>query len=353
MKINLNKKELEKTYRLLDTKEINMSIADLLFSVFEEKSFFKGASTSEEYYSKLLQYWGIPNDDIEELNILEKWVKPAISPLKCDFFLKNQYYNTIKPAPFKQGNYRLNYIDFKAYQPFSLNDIEVDENDCFSERSPISYFTNDMPYLALSYKDEVWMSITPNEINTMQPYIDKAKGDVLVLGLGLGYYPFMISLKDEVKQITIIELDQNIIDIFNKHLLPLFPNKNKIKIIKGDAIKYLKVNNRHYDYVFADLWHNPEDGLPLYLELKEIEKNYKGTNFQYWLETSLLAMLRRCLLTVYEESLQGFTDKDYQKANNDIDKIINSLYFKTKNITIDSYDDIYRLLKNESLLRLI
>lgn len=353
MKINLSKKELEKTYRLLDTKEINMSVAELLFSTFEEKEFFKGTKSPLEYYQKLLQFWNVSGESEEELEILEKWVKSSISPLNHGFFANNLYFKAVKPASFKKGNYQLHYIGFKAYQPFSLNDIQVDEKDCFLERSPLSYFTTDESYLALSYKSEVWMSITPNEINTMAPYINEAKDNILVLGLGLGYYPFMISEKEDVKNIIIVELDQNIIDIFNEKLLPLFPHKEKIRVIKGDAVQYLKNNKNHYDYVFADLWHNPEDGLPIYLKIKEIEKQYKGTIFQYWLETSLLAMLRRCLLTVYEESLQGASDKDYQKASNDIDKIINALYFKTKNITINSYDDIYDLLRDESLLRLI
>ncbi len=353
MKINLSKKELEKTYSLLDTKEINMSIAEMLFSTFEEKKFFMGSNTSEEFYQRLLQFWNVPDDDYEELEILTKWVKPAIFPLKHDFFAKNSYFNIIKPKPLRIDKYELKYIDFKAYQPFSLDDIQVDENDSFLERSPLSYFTSNESYLALTYNDEVWMSITPNEINTMAPYISQAKGNVLVLGLGLGYYPFMISEKEEVKSITIVELDQNIIDIFKKNLLPLFPHKDKIKIIKGDALDYLKNNKSHYDCIFADLWHNPEDGLPLYIKIKKLENLHRGSVFQYWLEKSLIAMLRRCLLTVYEEALQNYTDKDYQKAYNEIDKVINDLYFKTKNITINSYDDIYNLLRDESLLRLI
>ena len=197
------------------------------------------------------------------------------------------------------------------------------------------------------------MSITPNEINTMRPYIEEAKGNILVLGLGLGYYPFTISLKDEVKKITIVELDQNIINIFNKHLLPLFPHKEKIQIIKGEAIKFLNNNKDHYDFVFVDLWHNPEDGLPLYLRISKIAMHYKNCKFQYWLEKSLIALYRRCLLTIYEEALQGYDDKAYLEAVHPIDKIINEIYFKTKNITINNYDDINNLLTDESILKLI
>ena len=350
MRIKLSKQELEKTHQLLDTKEINMSIADLLFSFFEDSDSFKGCKSADAFFNKLVELSGASD---EEIPLLDKWIKPAISPLKVDFFAKNPYYQLVKPNAVKDNNYALEYATFKAYQPFSLNDIVVDENDYFLERSPISYFLEDVPYLALSYKGTVWMSITPNEINTMEPYIKEASGDVLVLGLGLGYYPFMVSLKDNVKNIVIVELDNKIIDLFKKNLLPLFPNKDKITIIQGDAIEYLKKNKRHFDYVFADLWHNPIDGLPMYIKLMNIAKNIQNTNFQYWLEESLIALYRRCLLTVYEETLNDFSDKDYQKAENDIDKIINSIYFKTKNITINSYNDIYQLLLDENIKQLI
>ena len=352
MKIKLSQVELEKTYKLLDTKEINISIADLLFQTFEETNFFIGSNTADSFYHRLLKYWEIPKDKTEDLKILEKWVKPAIFPLKPDYFSSNPYFNNVNPSPFKEGKYELNYLSYKPYQPFSLNDITVDEKDYYLERSPLGYFTNENKYLVLSYDNEVWMSITPNEINTMEPYIKEARGDVLVLGLGLGYYPFMASLKEEVKDITIIELDEKIIDIFNKHLLPLFPHKEKIHIIKGDGIEFLKNNQKHYDTIFMDLWHNPEDGLPLYIQLKRLEKD-NSTTYQYWLEKSLIALYRRCLLTVYEESLQGYKDKDYQSFSNDIEKIINSIYFKTKNITINRYDDIYNLLSDESIVKLI
>ena len=84
-----------------------------------------------------------------------------------------------------------------------------------------------------------------------------------------------------------------------------------------------------------------------------MESNHKESHFQYWLEESMIALYRRCILTVYEESLQGYKEKDYLKSRNDIDKVINSIYFKTKNITINSYDDIYKLLKKESILRFL
>ena len=353
MKINLSHEDLKKVYKLLDYKEINISVADLLFSIYEEKEYFKGAKDTLEFYNKMVNFFGVPVEEKEERKILEKWIKPSIFPLKPASFLENPYFKHINPSEKKIGKYALEYLSYKAYQPLPLDDIKIDEKDYYLERTPVGYFEEEFKYLSLSYNGVTWMCITPNEINTMKPHIDSASGKVLVFGLGLGYYPYMISLKDNVKDIYIVELDQNIINIFKENILPLFEHKEKIHIINANAIEYIKTVDKSYDTIFIDLWHNPEDGLSLYLYFKQFEKKYPNSKFQYWLEESLIALYRRYLLMLVEESLNGYTDKDYQSNKNPIDTFINNLYFKTKNITINSYDDVYQLLSKESISRLI
>lgn len=352
MKINLSKEDLKKLYSLLDYKEINISVADLLLSIYEEKDYFKDAKNVSDYYEKMVSFFGVPTEEKEERKILNKWIKPAIFPLKPASFLENPYFKHIQPSVKKMGKYALEYLCYKAYQPLPLDDVIIDQNDYYLERTPIGYFEQDFKYLSLSYEGVTWMCITPNEINTMQPHIGTAKGNVLVLGLGLGYYPYMISLKEEVKDIYIVELDQNIINIFEENILPLFEHKEKIHIIKGDAKEYIKSLDGKFDTVFIDLWHGAGDGLPLYLYFKQYEKKYPKCHFQYWLENSLIALYRRYLLMLIEESLNGYTDKDYLHSKNELDKFINELYFKTKNITINSYDDVYKLLSDNSISRL-
>ena len=101
MKINLSKKELNKCISLLDTKEINMSFADLLFQAYEEKDFFAVAKTKEEFYQKLLMFWGIDEDNNDDIALSDKWIKDSITPLNNDFFTQNPYYSLIKPNEIK------------------------------------------------------------------------------------------------------------------------------------------------------------------------------------------------------------------------------------------------------------
>ena len=79
------------------------------------------------------------------------------------------------------------------------------------------------------------MELVPHEINSMEIDINKAKGNILVVGLGLGYFAYMTSNKKEVSSVTILEKDKDIIEIFNSCLLDEFENKSKIKIINDDA----------------------------------------------------------------------------------------------------------------------
>jgi hypothetical protein len=46
--------------------------------------------------------------------------------------------------------------------------------------------------------------------------------------------------------------------------------------------------------VFVDIYQTVEDGLPLYLKFKKIEANTNShITWTYWLEASMLAMIRR------------------------------------------------------------
>ena len=115
------------------------------------------------------------------------------------------------------------------------------------------------------------MAIKPNEIETMKKPIADAFGNVLVCGLGLGYYAYMISNKDTVNSITIIEKDQRVIKLFNDYILPQFENGHKIRIVNDDALIYLKEKapKIEYDFIFVDLWHDASDGVELYINTKK------------------------------------------------------------------------------------
>ncbi|MCR4879588.1 MAG: hypothetical protein K5906_01355 [Bacilli bacterium] len=360
MRISLTKEEESKVIKLLETKEENIAIASMLnelcFSLeaFPELKNYISKSDKEvsEYFIEMIyQLFELDPSNNDNKRIIDQYLSSAFSYKDVKEYNANPFKNNVNIKEKAVNHYNLHYLTYPKYSFFPLDDIKVDDKDYYKEYTKLSFFNEDYEYLTLSKNNNIWMCITPNEINTMKPHIDHAHGHVIAFGLGLGYFAYMVANKKEVQKVTIIERDEEIINLFKDNLLPLFKNRDKIEIISSDAFEYIKKDGLiHYDYAFFDLWHNAEDGLPMYLKIKEM-KIYPETHF--WIEESLIAMYRRCLLTVIEESLNHYSDDDYRKSKNAIDKVINTIYFKTKNLKLNSYKEIYNLLSKESILKLI
>lgn len=193
----------------------------------------------------------------------------------------NLYYKNINFRNIKSNKWSFKYESYKPYEAFVFNDLRRINDKLYP---CIGYFKEEYKYPTVLENNREWMLITPNEIETMEKPINEATGNVLTYGLGLGYYAYMISMKEDVKTVTIVEKDKEIIELFNKYILPQFKYKDKIKIINMDAFEYFK-KDIYYDFVFVDIWHDPSDGIDLYLKFKSLEK--KNIKYSYWIEDTI------------------------------------------------------------------
>ncbi len=141
-------------------------------------------------------------------------------------------------------------------------------------------------------QDFVWMSLSPGEILTMQQDIEDAHGNVLTLGLGLGYFAYMVHRKEMVSSVTIIEKDKEIIELFQNYLLPQFDHPEKIRILEGDAFDLLSgIKDGEYDYLYGDLWEGPWDGTSMVERLKEQTAHFRKTECRYWIEAMMYSLV--------------------------------------------------------------
>jgi len=138
----------------------------------------------------------------------------------------------------------------------------------------------DFPYITLIKKGEgAMMSDTPMERTTNQDFIDKANGDVLIFGLGLGLV-IMPLLKDKaVKSITVIELYQDLIDMV-KPILKEQDVDNKLTIVQGDCFEYHKEipKGQLYDCIYGDIW--LEISSDNWDEMKDLTRKYTSKKRQ-------------------------------------------------------------------------
>ena len=183
------------------------------------------------------------------------------------------------------GAFELGYASYRPYELFVADDLRAYPDGAVLP--VLGYFAQPFAYPVLTENGREWMTATPNEINTIRPMAEAAHGHVLTLGLGLGYFAFHALLNPRVERVTAVERSADAIRLFRERILPAFPHPECLTILQADAFAAAPALYRsgQYDFVFADLWHDAADGLPMYERLKKME--VPGPEYRYWIEKTL------------------------------------------------------------------
>nr|DAG67923.1 MAG TPA: Ribosomal protein L11 methyltransferase [Caudoviricetes sp.] len=245
----------------------------------------------------------------EVMDFFMNWIAAESRVFDVSEFNENPYIKNIDFANQSNGDYELRYHDNMPYE-LDIYNVPKRIEELYVDIPRVSCFPEEFKYPVIFQKsiNSTWMSVSPNEVFTMEKAIKNAKGKVLTLGCGMGYFAYMASIKEDVDSVTIIELEQSVIDLFETCLLSQFENKNKITVIKADAVEYLKnMEDGDFDYCFADIWIGIEDIIP-YFAVKEIGRKLRKTKIDYWIEDSFAILLSSY---VWIEIIKSFS-----KSNN-------------------------------------
>lgn len=135
--------------------------------------------------------------------------------------------------------------------------------DLYSDSNRV-YFDEEVPIPALHYKLEpderpwehyrwaTWMSLTPMEMWTQRSGIQAATGRVILGGLGMGWLMRQIAKKPTVKEIIVIEKDQDIVDWFGTTICKNTPKCTGLLV--GDFWERAREFDLAKDRFIADIW---------------------------------------------------------------------------------------------------
>jgi SAM-dependent methyltransferase len=384
MRILPSKRITEKIMQLLDIKPFSSMVNIVITHSIKENSVIPGDIESlraeAEKTNRDLQARGdsgYSDDELILLFMVESMIAPYLSErpdvlnyymqaiskecrvFDAEEFMNNPYFKNIDFHEKHQGDYELLYHEFMPFEvdlyspPKRLPQLHIDI-------PRVSCFTHTLKYPAIGQTSikSTWMSVTPNEVYTMADAISNAKGKVLTLGCGMGYFAYMASLKNEVESVTIIEIEQDIIDLFEKHILPQFQHKDKINIIKADAVEYMQeLTDGEFDYCFADIWIGIEDIAP-YFSIKEIGRKLRKTKIDYWIEESFAIYLSQFIWIEILESFSKAVHADIPDANNvPVDaaeeKVRDYVHRLLKKVEITTPDQIDYYLTPKNIITLI
>lgn len=247
-----------------------------------------GVSVTRAYAVLLAGALGLDiADDPDDRCRFDLYLRPAVRRLDADLVRNDPYVARVPFPDAKDGPWELTRESVRAYEGFVCDDFSLTDRGVL--QMPLGFFEEDVTYPAVKEQGRIWMTVSPVEIRTMAPHVAAARGRVLTYGLGLGYFAFMTARKAEVDSVTVVERDPRAIRLFKTHLLPYFEHPEKITVVEADAFAYAarEMPAGHYDTVFADIWHDPSDGVEAYRRLKETEKLSPGTDFRYWIEGTI------------------------------------------------------------------
>ena len=263
-------------------------------------------SRAEAFAAILAEAFGL--DDArggDERLLIRNYLRPSVRELDAKRYTENEYYKNVKIENVRDGKWELKKEVYPAYRGVVAADMIV--RDDLTEIVPIGFFAEDFHFPAVLEDGNEWMTLTPVDLDTSEDAIKAARGKVVTFGLGLGYFAYMASNKENVESVTVVELSEGVISLFKKHILPAFPHPEKIRIINADAFEYAEheMPSEGYDFAFVDTWRDASDGAPMYVKMKKLEHLSKKTEFSYWIENFLISRLR-------SQNLGGLLDDVYE-----------------------------------------
>ncbi len=130
------------------------------------------------------------------------------------------------------------------------------------------------------------MSDAEYEKITNRTIVRVARGNVLIAGLGLGMILMPLLKNKDVKKITVIEKEQELIDLISPKIKK-HDKKNKLQVIQGDINEIELPKEQKFDVIYFDIWDNVCGDN--YQQMKDLKKKFsknraKGSTVLCWEE---------------------------------------------------------------------
>lgn len=149
-------------------------------------------------------------------------------------------------------------------------------------------------YTRLLVAGRLMMTDTPMEKRTNLGFMSKAKGRVLVAGLGIGMILHKLLEKPEVTEVVVVEKYPDVIKLVAESL-PEVPGKELIHVC-ADIFDWKPVKGEKFDTIYADIW--PDICTDNLKDITKLKRRFRsslapGGWMGAWVEDRLRVQARR------------------------------------------------------------
>ena len=241
-----------------------------------------GVSELYAYASLLNSYMGL-----DEL-FIDRYLVNMLSKDSITKYLNDPFYQKMDIEKQIVGRFDIDYSFIEEYELFAMDEIDKYLDGRIYPQ--IGYFDDYLKCLTIFERGKVLYRFSPLVVNACIIPLDQINGKVACFGLGNGYFAYMAHLKNEVSDVTIYEADDDLIEVFNKCMLPKFDYPDKVRIIKEDPFLFLKnkTSKLHVNYAFINSYQDLRSGVKDYPKFKKLEAIRPKIKYLYYLEQSIL-----------------------------------------------------------------
>lgn len=270
--------------------------------------------------------------------------------LDSSLFRNDPFLSDISLPLGKEGDF---LFGFHSYEKNRLFHYGTPVENGYGDVQKLAWFQEDVKYPFVTRDGQYFSSVSADQILTASSLIRPLSQNVLVLGCGIGYLPYMIHQKKSVSSVTIVENDPDVIHLFENQILPQFEYPEKIRIISPDAYAYMKEWDQDYQWVIDDLYNDSMNGVISYLSLKKLESLHKHTKYAYWIEDSILSNLKSALLILVMSSISENMEDHLLSDEEQGGEIVNALRPFTDNLHIHTNTQLKQLFSNKGLRKFL
>jgi len=180
-------------------------------------------------------------------------------------------------------------LEVEAYgaTPYKSGNVEVKVKSCIGRCDDylnVQFRTDTTPFPLMYIDGELWMSLTPMEIQSHVVPLNYATGKVGCLGLGLGYFALRAAQKEDVEEVIVYEKEKATWEYFSErfHHLPCF---SKIEVCIGDARE--KCRGIEFDYLYSDIYQTmcPSEAIS---DIALFQNENSVNQYSFWGEEKLV-----------------------------------------------------------------
>ncbi len=257
----------------------------------------------------------------KQISIMERadaaWskIKPALPDPRDNMFFPYTPTPGIKSG--RCGEYKISRTE-----KLECWDVINRRNAFMQRQQPVQMrYAKPVAFFKLQGPDHLFTSDVPNEQYMQFCGFEKAHGNVLVSGLGLGMAASMILRMPAVMTVTIVEKSPEIIKLAEPWLrYQMGRNGDRLRLIENDIFDYLKeiaslterVGEPLFDFAYHDIWYGTGEAIwaativPLYRATQRANISEIGGWCEVDMQSQMFAGLFKAACTLPEHSWKPY-----------------------------------------------